>query len=84
VLIDDYEIDPVELKSIIKTVTDVIKVYRVRSRWIGNTRAVNLVISVDSTLSTEESHDIADKIETLLENHFGKTDISIHVESESR
>lgn len=84
VLIDEYAIDPVELNNIIKTVPGVIKVYRIRSRWIGKTRAVDLVISVNSALSTEESHDIADTIERLLENHFGKTDISIHVEPESR
>jgi len=82
VLIDEYAIDPVELSNIIKPVPGVKKVYRIRSRWIGKTRAIDLVISVDSTLSTEESHTIADTIESLIEKHFGKTDISIHVEPE--
>ena len=84
VLIDEYAIDPVELSNIIKTVSGVKKVYRVRSRWIGKTRAIDLIISVDSTLSTEESHAIADTIESLIENHFGETDISIHVEPETK
>jgi cation diffusion facilitator family transporter len=79
-LIDEYAIDPVELSNIIKTVPEVKGVYRIRSRWIGKTRAVDLVISVDSTLSTEKSHTIADTIESLIENHYGTTDISIHVE----
>jgi cation diffusion facilitator family transporter len=84
ILIDEYAIDPVELSNIIKTVSGVKKVYKIRSRWVGKARAVDLVISVDSTLSTEESHTIADTIESLIENHFGATDISIHVEPETK
>lgn len=84
VLIDEYAIDPVELNNIIKTVSGVKKVYKIRSRWVGKTRAIDLVISVDSTLSTAESHTIADTIESLIENHFGTTDISIHVEPETQ
>ena len=84
VLIDEYAIDPVELSNIIKTVSGLKKVYRVRSRWIGKTRAIDLVISVDSTLSTEESHAIADTIESLIEKQFGTADISIHVEPETK
>jgi cation diffusion facilitator family transporter len=83
VLIDEYAIDPSELSNIIKTVPDVKQVYKIRSRWIGKTRSIDLVISVDSALSTEESHTIADTIESLIENHFGASDISIHVEPET-
>ena len=84
VLIDEYAIDPVELSNIIKPISGVKKVYKIRSRWIGKSRAVDLVISVDSKLSTEESHTIADAIESLIENHYGTTDISIHVEPETK
>ena len=82
VLVDEYAIDPVELSELIKSVAGVRGVYKIRSRWIGKARAVDLVISVDSSLSTEESHAIADTIETRIENHYGATDISIHVEPE--
>jgi len=61
----------------------VIDVYRIRSRWIGKACAIDLVISVDPTLSTEESHDIADKIESIIEKRFDASDISIHVEPET-
>jgi cation diffusion facilitator family transporter len=84
ILIDEYAIDPSELSNIIKTVPDVKQVYKIRSRWIGKTRSIDLVISVDSALSTEESHTIADTIESLIENHFGASDISIHVEPETK
>ena len=84
VLIDEYAIDPVELSELIKPLPGVKKVYKLRSRWVGKTRAVDLVVSVDSALSTEESHAIADSIESQIENHFGATDISIHIEPETK
>ena len=84
VLIDEYAIDPVELSQLIKPLPGVKKVYKIRSRWVGKTRAVDLVVSVDSALSTEESHAIADSIESQIENHFGATDISIHIEPETK
>ncbi|MFW2373316.1 MAG: cation diffusion facilitator family transporter [Gammaproteobacteria bacterium] len=82
VLIDEYAVDPKELSDLIKKVQGVKHVYRVRSRWIGKACAIDLVISVDPLLTTEESHKIADAIETLIEQRFDTTDISIHVEPE--
>ena len=53
---------------------------RVRSRWIGSEKSIDLVISVDSELSTEDSHSIATNVESLIEEKYGVSDISIHVE----
>jgi len=83
VLIDQYAIDPQHLSNIIRNVNGVKDVYRIRSRWIGKTCAIDLVISVDPALSTEESHDISDKIESIIEKRFDTSDISIHVEPET-
>lgn len=80
VLVDEFAIDPVELRSTIKNVRGVINVYNIRSRWIGKSCAVDLVISVEPALTTEESHNIADEIESVINKRFGVTDISIHVE----
>ena len=82
-LLDEYAIDPEELITLVINVSGVKNVYRVRSRWIGNTCAVDLIISVDPALSTEESHSITDEIESLIEKNFDVTDISIHVEPET-
>lgn len=82
ILLDQYAIEPEKLTNIVKQVHGVKKVYRIRSRWIGQTCAIDLVISVDPTLSTEESHKITDEIEAVIENRFDETDISIHVEPE--
>ena len=83
-LIDEYAVDPLELTDMIKNVHGVKDIYRVRSRWIGKTCAIDLVISVDPFMTTEESHEIASEIETLIENQYDTTDISIHVEPETK
>jgi cation diffusion facilitator family transporter len=80
VLLDEYSIQPEELSRIVQNVDGVKDVYNIRSRWAGNVRTVDLVISVDPALTTEESHEIADQIEYLLEKRFAATDVSIHVE----
>ena len=82
VLVDQYAVDPKDLSRIIKNVHGVKDVYRVRSRWVGKTCAIDLVIAVDPALSTRESHNIANKIESIIESQFDTSDISIHVEPE--
>jgi len=81
-LLDEYAIDPQKLNNIVKSVPGVKNVYKIRSRWIGKACAIDLTISVDPVLTTKESHDIADEIESLIEKRFDTSDISIHVEPE--
>ena len=80
VLLDERAIDPQALRDAVLHVDGVRAVPRVRSRWVGSTRAVDLVIEVDAELSTAEAHDIADRLETLLAERFDARDVSIHVE----
>jgi len=82
ILLDEYAIDPQEIINVIKNVDGVMDVSRIRSRWIGKACAIDMIISVDSSISTEESHKIADEIESLIEKRFDTSDISIHVEPE--
>jgi len=79
-LVDQYAIDPELVSSAIKEVKGVRRVLRVRSRWIGSIRALDLVISVDPTLPTSDAHEIADNIETLIEKRFEISEVSIHIE----
>lgn len=82
VLLDEYAIKPEELGRIINDVPGVKNVYKIRSRWVGNMCSIDLIISVDPALTTEDSHRIADEIELLLEQRYDVTDVSIHVEPE--
>jgi len=80
VLVDEYAIDPENIKNAVMTVNGVKDAGRIRSRWIGPEVAIDMVISVDADLTTEESHEIADKIEILIEQQFNVGDAFIHVE----
>ena len=80
ILVDEFALDPELLTNTIRNVEGVQQVNRVRSRWIGSDKAIDIVISVDAKLSTDESHKIATEIESLIEDRFGVSDISIHVE----
>lgn len=80
ILVDQFALDPELLSNSIQEVQGVLKVNRVRSRWIGSEKSVDLVISVDPELSTADSHNIATNVESLIEEKYGVSDISIHVE----
>lgn len=83
VLIDEYAIDPQALSEEIKAVEGVCNVYKIRSRWIGQKCLVDLVISVSPVLNIEQSHEIADRVEQLIETKFAVSDVSIHVEPDT-
>lgn len=80
VLVDEMAIEPEKLIAAISAVHGVIEVPRVRSRWVGPDRAVDVIVTVSPTLSTVASHAIADAVEHLLESQFEVVDISVHVE----
>jgi cation diffusion facilitator family transporter len=80
ILSDTFALDPELLANSIRTVDGVFKVNRVRSRWIGSEKSVDLVISVDANISTNDSHEIATTVEALIAKEYDVSDISIHVE----
>lgn len=80
VLVDEFAIDPDLISSMILNIRGVKQVNRVRSRWIGTAKAIDIIISVEPSLTTDDSHNIASEIEALIDSKFGVSDISIHVE----
>lgn len=80
VLLDESAIDADKLRAEVQQVDGVRAVRRVRSRWIGSARAVDLVIEVDADMPTAAAHQIADRLEDLLARNFDVHDVSIHVE----
>jgi len=83
VLVDQISIDPDLVIAMVQNEPDIRKVLRVRSRWIGSNRAVDMVITVDADLSTSESHAVADTVEKLLQEKLDVEDISIHIEPDT-
>ena len=83
ILVDEIAIEPIPLINAVQKVPGVKTAKRVRSRWIGSSRAVDMVITVGSGLTTAEAHAITDAVETLLEKRFDVADVSIHVEPDA-
>jgi len=80
ILTDEYSIEPELISRSIENINGLRQIRRIRSRWIGADKSIDLIVSVDPQLSTKESHEIASTIERRIEDDFGITDISIHVE----
>lgn len=80
VLVDEYAIDPGDIRKSVSAVEGVKEVGRIRSRWVGSDIALDVVVSVDAELTTQESHKIADKIETMIEGKYRVADALIHIE----
>ena len=80
ILVDGFAIDPDVLNQAVATVAGVKQVRQVRSRWIGDVKAVDLIIAVDDDLNITASHDIAHAVEDMLVDRFKVADASIHVE----
>lgn len=80
VLVDEYAIDPEDIRHSVLDVDGVEEVGRIRSRWVGSDIALDVVVSVHAELTTEESHNIADKIETMIEDKYDVADALIHIE----
>lgn len=84
VLVDHIAIAPEELAATISSIPGVCAVRRVRTRWIGSAPSADVVVAVSNSLSIEDSHRIADKIEAALEATFDIHDMTIHVEPDTR
>jgi cation diffusion facilitator family transporter len=80
ILSDEFALDPEQVTQMVKAVHGVEEVLRVRSRWIGTHKSVDLVIGVEATLSTAASHAIATEVENNMEAVFDVSDVSVHVE----
>lgn len=80
ILVDGFAIDPEVLSKAAGQMPGVKEVRQVRSRWIGDVKAVDLIIAVDAALNITESHDIAHAVEDMLAERFKVADASIHVE----
>lgn len=80
VLVDQVALEPEAIAAAAATLPGVLAVRDVRSRWTGAGATVDLVLEVEPTLSTRESHEISERVERLLRGHFGVEDVTVHVE----
>ena len=80
ILVDEAAVDQTKIAHAIEQLDDVVKIERLRSRKIGQETFADVVVTVRSNMSTEESHNVADLIEEELYKKFGIDDVVVHVE----
>lgn len=70
-----------DLKEMARSVEGVVDVHKVRTRYQGLAVFVDLHIEVDGSISVEEGHSIADRVETLLvDSEYNVADAIVHVD----
>ncbi len=80
ILIDGYSVESGMVEELATSVDGVMEVRQVRSRWIGDRKAVDMIIAVDAQLSIGKSHEIAHAVEDCLVSQLKVADVTIHVE----
>ena len=80
ILVDRSSADPDAVREAVAAVSGVRSTRRVRSRVLGRQSRVEVVVTVDPTLPTSESHRIADEVERVLGERFDAADVTVHVE----
>ena len=56
------------------------EVRRIRSHAGGSGPRVDLVVAVDPSMTTADSHAIADEVEGVVRENFSVWDVTVHVE----
>jgi cation diffusion facilitator family transporter len=85
ILSDTARLDPQKVTGITLQVPGVLSCRDVRSRGMEGTVYVDLKIEVDPQLTTARAHDLADAVETRLQEHFPEVvDVVVHVEPARR
>ncbi len=80
ILVDQRQLDERAVKNAITDLDKVNDVTRVRSRSDGKNIIADITVTVSSQVSTYESHQIADAIESLIANRFNVSDVVVHIE----
>ena len=80
VLVDQSRYPTEELKAAVNNIPAVITVANIRSRDSGKGQVADVSVTVNANLSTTDSHQIADQIESVLADKFGIQDVVVHIE----
>lgn len=80
ILVDHIAVEPETVAEIVRGVGGVRRVTAVRSRSTGRKPAIDMVVMVEPSLTTAESHTIADRIEDRIRVRLATDDVTIHIE----
>lgn len=80
ILVDRIAIEPEAVGNVARAVPGVRRVKAVRSRSIGSSTAIDMIVTVDPGITAAEAHAITDGIEESLRLDLSVEDVTIHVE----
>lgn len=83
VLVDRIAAEPEIIAEVVHAVPGVHTVQRIRSRWVGSSPVVDVVVTVNPMLSTVAAHAIADAIEKALWQKCAIDDVTVHIEPDA-
>jgi len=80
VLVDQFASPPGEIRQAAEETSGVVQAYDIRSRGSEERRFAELTISVKGDSSVEAAHEIADAVESRLQNDLGFHEVIVHIE----
>ncbi len=80
VLVDGISHEPENIATVLRSVEGIRAIRRIRSRWVGMTSSVDVVVTVAPELPTSEAHVVADSVEKVLLESFDIKDVTVHIE----
>jgi ferrous-iron efflux pump FieF len=80
--LEDHEI--ARIRAILDAQTDLRGYHRLRTRRLGNTCQVDLHIEVPRDWDVVRAHELADRIEQLIESELAPAQATIHVDPEAQ
>lgn len=83
ILVDKTYLDEAAVGYAIAKIPEIKSVVRIRSRFSGKHTSADIVVTVVPTMTTEESHQVANQVENLLVSQFGVEDAVVHIEPEA-
>jgi cation diffusion facilitator family transporter len=83
ILVDEIATDPGPVAEAVVNIAGVRAVRSVRSRSAGSGLSIDIVVAVDASLSTADSHGVADEVEQRLRREFSARDVSVHIEPDA-
>jgi cation diffusion facilitator family transporter len=82
VLVDQAAIEPEAVAHIVLEIPGVRGVEGIRSRRTGSGVAIDMVVRVRAHLPTRDAHEIADRVESTVQQRFQAHDVTVHIEPE--
>ncbi len=81
ILVDSVRLDTASIEEIVNSVDGVKGCHDIRTRGTASSIFLDLHVLVDSSLSVEDAHEIADRVESALKDGFHSVaDIVVHIE----